>query len=460
MKLLVVEDLLRGIEEVQQQVRKQQEQLNQVEVSITSFLQTKHLFTGAAASAIRSFYEQCHLPFLQFLHLSFLQYDSTLDQIKQSISQYEPSTSGVVREQFIEIDVQNGLAQLEQATSQLTSSTNKVMQSVSDLVYLPPLSDKNVQQDIIEAKKQANDTVEQLNELDYQTTTSLNTLEADLALMNNYLQEIQSAFQVSKGQATFNGTALHFSPASLLLNSSLASRHRQSNPFTHNPLFLSKSPVNFDKWHNPLAYYTQLNAALTPTNKDGKEEWRNGEIKWESGNGKMAITKGESFDAAAYLGREPNMIRAGDIEVRYDIVDGKFIIFKDNPNYWYFTQNAQQGTVNYYTGLAAQKTADFYGAWLLGKTASKIPKAGGIVTKIDEKYNPVPVGTAGAAFSAYVLQEKIPLWGEIIGTPVPAAGTKEVLVYLSEDEEDWTESVKLLFKLSPDGTISVTPPDQ
>ncbi|WP_354004554.1 T7SS effector LXG polymorphic toxin [Alkalihalophilus pseudofirmus] len=37
------------------------------------------------------------------------------------------------------------------------------------------------------SKKQAKETVEQLNELDYQTTTSLNTLEADLALMNNYL---------------------------------------------------------------------------------------------------------------------------------------------------------------------------------------------------------------------------------------------------------------------------------
>ncbi|WP_368502797.1 T7SS effector LXG polymorphic toxin (plasmid) [Alkalihalophilus sp. As8PL] len=453
MKTLVVDDLLRGIEDTQKHVHTQQEQINQIEVSITSFLQINHLFTGESASAIRSFYEQCHLPFLQFLNLSFLQYNTTLDQIKQYVSHFEPSPSGVVREQYIEQDVLNGLAQLEQATSKLTSSTNAVMQRVSDLIHLPPISDEHVQQDILQAKKQGTETVEQLNELDQKATTSLNTLEEDLVLMNNYLQEIQSAFQSSKGLATFNSIALHYSPASLLLHSSLSTRHRQANPFSNDLSFRSKAPVAFEKWHNPLAYYTQLNATLAPTNKDGKEEWSNGTIEWESDNGKMAITKGESFDAAAYLGKEPSSVTVDGVSIRYEVVDDQLIIFKDNPDYWYYTQNAQQGKVNYIAGQLTHRSAEFAGMFALGYYANRVPRLGGLVKRIDNKY-PYPVGSIGAGFLGYEAQKKVRYWGEIVGTPVPEAGTKEVLVYLSKDRDEWENSPRVLFTLKPDGNVS------
>ncbi|WEG19173.1 hypothetical protein PQ478_21700 (plasmid) [Alkalihalophilus pseudofirmus] len=214
--------------------------------------------------------------------------------------------------------------------------------------------------------------------------------------------------------------------------------------------------MTFDKWHNPLAYYTQLNATPTPTNKDGKEVWRNGEIKWGSDNGKMAITKGESFDAAAYLGKEPSSVTVDGVSVRYEIVDDQLIIFKDNPDYYYYPQNAQQGTVNYYVGLTAQATTTVYGAYMLGRTASKIPGVNKLFDKAGKTFNSSRAGTVIASVGGYALQEKIPYWGYITGTPVPTSGTKEVLLYLSKDPDDWRDSKPLLFTLKPDGSHSIS----
>ncbi|WZX99607.1 hypothetical protein NSQ26_09740 [Bacillus sp. FSL W7-1360] len=45
------------------------------------------------------------------------------------------------------------------------------------------------------------------------------------------------------------------------------------------------------------------------------------------------------------------------------------------------------------------------------------------------------------------------VWKEIVGTPVPEAGTEQVLVYISDDDgENWNG--KIMFTVTPDGNVS------
>ncbi len=51
------------------------------------------------------------------------------------------------------------------------------------------------------------------------------------------------------------------------------------------------------------------------------------------------------------------------------------------------------------------------------------------------------------------IQNNIPIWKEIVGTSVPKIGTKEVILYISEDDgENWNG--KMRFVIKPDGEIS------
>ncbi|MBO0587459.1 T7SS effector LXG polymorphic toxin [Sporosarcina sp. E16_8] len=66
-------------------------------------------FKGAGGNAIRSFYQECHLPFLHFFKLFSQQFKQVLHQMEAALHSLEPDSTGYIVEQFLEGELEQGL---------------------------------------------------------------------------------------------------------------------------------------------------------------------------------------------------------------------------------------------------------------------------------------------------------------------------------------------------------------
>jgi hypothetical protein len=155
--------------------------------------------------------------------------------------------------------LEQSLCQVELVTANLTNETNAVMLKVSDIVALPPIRDDEVKHYVQKAKQEKDETIEHLHQFDYEQSASLESMEADVTLMERYVQELQLMFQGKGNHAsTHLTTQLTYNFFYLLLNSKLAARQSQNTQ-----LFKEMQPpayaihttmtqaVTFDKWTNP-----------------------------------------------------------------------------------------------------------------------------------------------------------------------------------------------------------------
>ncbi|WP_215491606.1 T7SS effector LXG polymorphic toxin, partial [Mycobacterium tuberculosis] len=66
MKVLDVNDLLASIQQIRNQLNIFKEQITQVRIAIEEMISLEDSFQGEGGRSIRSFYQECHLPFLLF----------------------------------------------------------------------------------------------------------------------------------------------------------------------------------------------------------------------------------------------------------------------------------------------------------------------------------------------------------------------------------------------------------
>ncbi|MFD1414131.1 hypothetical protein [Oceanobacillus jeddahense] len=187
-------------------------------------------------------------------------------------------------------------------------------------------------------------------------------------------------------------------------------------------------------------------------NQNSNDE--SGDIVWKKGDKEISQGKEVNLEDLKKLGDLKSDTINGH-EVNYMVKDGELIIFKDNPNLTYFTEKGKQGNFNYWTGFPTFLYANFKGT-------QGLKKAGDYgVEKINKALNWTPnfqnKGTEVGGFfkygAGYMTQHGIPLWSEIIGTPVPKTGSSEVILYISEDDgETWDGKVR--FEVDSEGVVT------
>ena len=64
---------------------------------------------GEAGQAIRAFYTECHIPFLQFFQVVIEEYSSALKKTKQALHALESNQHGFISQTFIEHELDQGL---------------------------------------------------------------------------------------------------------------------------------------------------------------------------------------------------------------------------------------------------------------------------------------------------------------------------------------------------------------
>ncbi|TCP23728.1 putative toxin of predicted polymorphic toxin system [Scopulibacillus darangshiensis] len=163
--------------------------------------------------------------------------------------------------------------------------------------------------------------------------------------------------------------------------------------------------------------------------------------------------KGRPVDLDTFqkaIGAPIQTINLRGVKLNYVLTkDGKLVILTDNPDKWYYIQNAEYGHFEEIMGTFGKTTAEATGDYLMGKGVGKIPKA----SKIGDRLSGTKTGDIIKDQASNEIQKKIPVWGKIISAEVPKAGTKDVIVYVSSKGENWNRHVR--FTLDPDGVLSI-----
>ncbi|WP_342566719.1 LXG domain-containing protein [Psychrobacillus sp. FSL K6-4046] len=224
MKVLDVDLLQDGLQRNITMLERLNTEITTIQRGVEGLVQMEEQLKGEGGGAIRSFYEECHLPFLQFFQLFSYDSQQVLYQISKALNSLEPDLSGYILEEFLEGELEQELTLIGQLTASLTDETNSIMDQVSDIVALPHLDDSAVQEGVISSKRKRDDTLSQLYEFEATQTTALNTMEQDIRTMETWLSDIEGMFKSGLTDVHFQADNWGALTAKNKLKTELASR--------------------------------------------------------------------------------------------------------------------------------------------------------------------------------------------------------------------------------------------
>lgn len=198
LKVLDVASLHSEVERTLADLDSFQEQIKQIQKGVDGIASLEDSFKGKGAQAIRSFYQEVHVPFLLFFEGFIADFQDTLKQMTRSLEMLEPDKKGFIRQSFLENVVQKDLNKVENITTNITDEANHTIASIRDIIPLPSLDDGEFRHHVDRSRRHANETIDQLHQFDAQSTRALEPVANDLHLMSNYIQQISGMFENGK----------------------------------------------------------------------------------------------------------------------------------------------------------------------------------------------------------------------------------------------------------------------
>ncbi|RID84048.1 hypothetical protein D1953_14470 [Peribacillus asahii] len=198
MKVLDVESLVSGMEATVKGIDDQQENITQLSKDVNDVISLGEAFSGKGAEAIKSFYQDCHVPFLLYYSEFLKKYRRVLKEADEAYSTVEPNKKGFVRESFLDGELKQGLRKVKNITIDLVDEVNTLTARVDDIVNLPQLRDDNVIIGVEDSQKKIEKTIENLNTFDEEQTKALKEVEEELKLLIAYVKELESKFKSGK----------------------------------------------------------------------------------------------------------------------------------------------------------------------------------------------------------------------------------------------------------------------
>jgi hypothetical protein len=202
MKIVDVHPFHDGIQRNIQMLSRLEGEMQAIQTAVNELVSLQESLKGKGGEAIRSFYNDCHLPLLHFFKTFKSEFDSTLKQIDSALGSLESDPNGYIRQSYLESEVEDGLTKISQVTSSLTDETNSIMAQLSDILVLPRLDDSSVQDSVTDARRKRDNTITVLNEFDSTQTSALNIIDAAMLHMDTWICDIE--FLMSEGLTDVN----------------------------------------------------------------------------------------------------------------------------------------------------------------------------------------------------------------------------------------------------------------
>ncbi len=96
MKTLDAFVLINGIDQTLNALKQQSQQISSLEKQINHIISLDGALKGEAGQAIRAFYTECHIPFLQFFQVVIEEYSAALKNTKQALHALESNEHGFI----------------------------------------------------------------------------------------------------------------------------------------------------------------------------------------------------------------------------------------------------------------------------------------------------------------------------------------------------------------------------
>ncbi|MCM3061686.1 T7SS effector LXG polymorphic toxin [Bacillus altitudinis] len=194
MKTLDAFALINGIDQTLNTLKQHSQQIRSIEKQIQQIISLDGALKGEAGQAIRSFYTECHIPFLQFFQVVIEEYSSALKQTKQALHTLESNQQGFISQAFIEHELDSGLKKAERAISDIVSDVSQAIGRVSHIVHLPHVDESAFQQSYQKAWLEASRTIGLLHAFDREQTSAMNETTSALQTMKQYINTLSTMF--------------------------------------------------------------------------------------------------------------------------------------------------------------------------------------------------------------------------------------------------------------------------
>ncbi|PAD34257.1 hypothetical protein CHH48_16565 [Terribacillus saccharophilus] len=192
-KNLDVLDIQQQVDSTKDFISKTKETVEQVKQALNGITTLHDGFSGNTADSIRSFYEEAHKPFLEFMESFLVQYEQALSSVNDQVLSFEPNESGFIRQEFLEGELTNKMQKAQDSLSATTDAINQQLNSVRDLASVSHVKDDAFLDSIADAKKRINKTVDNMYEMDSNATSKLDKSEDDMQQMKTYMSKLKDA---------------------------------------------------------------------------------------------------------------------------------------------------------------------------------------------------------------------------------------------------------------------------
>ncbi|MDQ0208933.1 LXG domain-containing protein [Alkalicoccobacillus murimartini] len=504
MKVYESESFHKQLDSMRSDMESQKEQIDDLKSSMQTLVKSGADFTGRAGEAVKSFFSEGHIPLITRWQVLLDQYITTIDKIKEEASSFDSDPQAVIKEEFIDGDLTSSLDSLSDTVTSHAEGFNNTIAEVSDLVSIPQLDESQVQEGLVNLKMDANETMTSLHEFDQQQVSKLEVIKDEISQLMNYVTDLSTAITEGAIDITTYSTGslsevlpeksaeyidynikyqafltkYEFEPSTInhnlytQLSNAQGGYRNFTNPYANNEVrlmmmmsgsmgFIESNPEMYAMYQEILNEFVSQQSYDADTQIAGTQVSNNdihGEVvyEWDKEHGNHVQVKGTEIDYDKLGIENVDTTHVNGYDVNYTIQDGQFILFPDNPDLQYYTQDAVRGKVETEVANGASLVADGAGSIALFggvRTFARLPGVSKVDKILDNKVNPY-VKNGASIYGSYKVQSNIPYWKEIVGTPVPDAGTQEVLVYISDDDgESWDG--KMLITINPDEEVRI-----
>lgn len=192
-KNLDVQDIQQQIESTKKFINQTKESVEQVKHALNGVTTLHDGFKGNTADSIRSFFEETHKPFLEFMNSFLIQYEETLSTVNEEVLSFESDEHGFIREEYLEDELKSRLVKASTSLSSTSIDINQQLLYVKDIVNVPSVDSEPFINSINKGKEKLSETLSNMYDMDAKAANKLDKPEQDIERMKTYLSKLKDA---------------------------------------------------------------------------------------------------------------------------------------------------------------------------------------------------------------------------------------------------------------------------
>lgn len=190
MKVIDVSEVINAIDSSIIKKKQEKEQVLQIRDSLSGIIDLEEALEGDMGDSVKDHFISFHIPVILLLNQFLADYQKKLKEVKSFVLDYE-TEGAIVRQSFVEHDMEQGLDRVKNMTNQSIGNINAQVFAISDLVSVTPLSGDALMHRFDIAHAHNRTTVEDLLAMDKDGAATLKEAAADLEQIVQLVQKLK-----------------------------------------------------------------------------------------------------------------------------------------------------------------------------------------------------------------------------------------------------------------------------